>query len=206
MHLCVLQRSNVTVARLYNVKENTREGINSERRRERGRKTKEMDLFVLGVATTIAMQPCQSVVIDAEHYNHAIGLQTNSRDGNITPRHFNISLATCHPRCGLCNKRRTKLHQFVSFESAQWCCWLEKGRYPRHFAGRSPYDLELRSHPSGCCFSCYTVSCVCQPISGFFLAMCSAHALKLPVHSPYNIYVVVRTTSVTFIPPVCIRL
>ena len=50
-----------------------------------------------------------------------------------------------------------------------------------------------------------TLSPVQQPISGFFLVMCSACALHLLACSPYHICTVAHTTSVTFVPNVCIR-
>ena len=49
-----------------------------------------------------------------------------------------------------------------------------------------------------------TSSSMCQPISGFFPAICSTGALHLPVCSLYHIYTVVHTTSVTYVPTVLI--
>ena len=40
---------------------------------------------------------------------------------------------------------------------------------------------------------------LCQTISGFFLAMCSACALHLSICSPHRMFTVVHTTSVAFV-------
>ena len=43
------------------------------------------------------------------------------------------------------------------------------------------------------------MSSVCQPISGFFKAMCNACALHLSICSPYHLYTMLHLTSVMFL-------
>ena len=66
-------------------------------------------LLGLGMATTIATQPCPCSATDAEHLDHAMACKVIAGIGDVTLRYLIFRLASCHVSSRVCDQCRTKL-------------------------------------------------------------------------------------------------
>ena len=104
------------------------------------------NLFGLGVATTVATQPCHCEVTGAEHYDGAMDCKLTA--GKATLRDGGFASAWCRAiHCVGCatrvEPRCRSVVALTNSRSARRHCWLEKGRHPRHFPGRLQHSIRL---------------------------------------------------------------